>query len=56
MLSFQLSKKIFKKNTYNDQQIKEIHDNLYQLAELLVEKYISNKKNTLLSKGKKENQ
>ena len=48
MLSFQLSKKIFKKNTYTDQQIKEIHDNLYQLAELLISKYILNKHNKQL--------
>jgi hypothetical protein len=53
MLSIQLCKEIFKKNTYTDQQMKEIDDSLYQLAELLVENYISNKKNTLLSKGKK---
>ena len=54
MLSFQACKKLFKKNTYNDQQIEEIRYNLYQIAELLVSNYISNKENTLLSKGKKE--
>ena len=54
MLSFQKCKKLFKKNTYNNQQIEEIRYNLYQIAELLVSNYISNKKNTLLSKGKKK--
>ena len=48
MLSFQICKKIFKKNTYTDQQIKEIHDNLYQLAELLISKYFLDKNNKLL--------
>lgn len=54
MFSFQSCKKLLKKDTYNDQQIKEINENLYQLAEILIENYISNKKNTLLSKRKKE--
>jgi hypothetical protein len=47
MLSFQLCKNLLKNDIYTDQQIKEIHDNLYQLAELLISKYILNKNNKL---------
>jgi hypothetical protein len=48
MLSFQLCKNLLKNNIYTDQQIKEIHDNLNQLAELLISKYILNKNNKQL--------
>ena len=48
MLSIQLCKKLLKNDIYTNQQIKEIHDNLYQLAELLISKYILNKNNKLL--------
>jgi DNA integrity scanning protein DisA with diadenylate cyclase activity len=47
MLSFQLCKNLLKNDIYTDQQIKEIHDNLNQLAELLISKYILNKNNKL---------
>lgn len=55
MLSFQSCKKLLKKDTCNNQQIEEIRDNLYQLAEILISSYISNKKNiSLPSKKVKE--
>jgi len=46
MLSLQLCKNLLKKDNYTNQQIEEIKNTLYQLAELLVDKYISNKKIT----------
>ncbi len=52
MLSFQLCKNLLKNDIYTDQQIKEIHDNLNQLAELLISKYILNKNNKLLPNEK----
>jgi hypothetical protein len=54
MLSFQLCKKYLKNNTYTNQQTEEIRDKLYQLAEILVSSYISNKKNSLPTEKVKE--
>jgi len=54
MLSFQLCKKYLKNNTYTNQQTEEIRDKLYQLAEILISSYISNKKNSLPTEKVKE--
>jgi len=43
MLSVEQCKKFIKNSNYTDQQIEEIRDNLYQLAEILVDDYISKK-------------
>lgn len=54
MLSFQLCKKYLKNNTYTNQQTEEIRDKLYQLSEILISSYISNKKNSLPTEKVKE--
>ena len=54
MLSVNYCKRHFsnKKNSYSDKEIEEIRDSLYQLAELLISKYILNKNNKLLPNEK----
>lgn len=56
MLSFKLCKKILKTNTFSNQQIKEMIDSLYQLAEILIENYISNKKIHYYLRGRRKNE
>ena len=43
MLSVEKCKKYLKNSDYTEQQIEEIRDNLYQLAEILVDDYIQKK-------------
>ncbi len=43
MLSIEKCKKYLKNSDCNEQQIEEIRDNLYHLAEILVADYISKK-------------
>lgn len=46
MLTVEKCKNKLKNNNYTDDQIKDIRENLYQLANIFVEEYLRNKKRT----------
>ena len=47
MLSVEQCKKHLANNDYTDEQIEEIRENLYQLANVFVEEYLQSKKKNL---------